>query len=65
MHPMIPIAELEKLTDEELRIVQRRLEDFLHACDLNDTDRAHITASLNNIRIMQRTRQLMPAKPAS
>lgn len=65
MHPMIPIAELEKLTDEELRIVQRRLEDFLHACDLTDTDRAHITASLNNIRIMQRTRQLMPARPAS
>lgn len=63
MHPIIPIAELEKLTDEELRIVQRRLEDFFHACDLTDTDRAHITASLSNIRIMQCTRQLLLIYP--
>jgi hypothetical protein len=39
--------------------MQRRLEDFLHTCDLTDTDRAHIAASLIKIQIMQRTRQPM------
>jgi hypothetical protein len=48
MHNLIPIDELDKLTDLELIELEARLRDLILTADLHDTDLRNCLASLSN-----------------
>lgn len=49
MHNLIPIDELDKLTDLELIELEARLRDLIHTVDLDEGDLRRCLASLSNI----------------
>lgn len=48
MHPLIPIEELEKLTEPELLGIEARLRDLILTHDLPEADLLRCLASLSN-----------------
>jgi hypothetical protein len=47
-HHVIPIDELDKLTDLELLELETRLRNLILVCDLDDADLRRCLASLSN-----------------
>lgn len=58
MHPIIPIEELEKLTELELLGLEARLRDIILTLDLNDADLRRCLASLSNTVYVRQLRPL-------
>lgn len=48
MHPLIPIDELDKLTDLELIELEARLRELILTVDLHESDLRRCLASLSN-----------------
>lgn len=61
MHPLITIAEMEKLTDFELLILEARLRDLILTRDLADDDLTRCLASLTNA-VFARERRPHPTR---
>jgi hypothetical protein len=62
MHHLIPIDELDKLTDLELIELEARLRDLILTADLRDHDLQRCLASLTNaVYVRQRRSRLIPS----
>ena len=48
MHPLIAIADLDKLNDFELLCLEARLRELILTHDLTEADRLRCLASLSN-----------------
>jgi hypothetical protein len=59
MHNLIPMEELEKLTDRELLDLEARLRDIILTHELGDADLRRCLASLSNV-VFIRTRRAAP-----
>ncbi len=57
MHPLIPISEIEKLTDIELLVLEARLEDIIFSRDLPEEDLQRCLASLSNASFVRALRE--------
>lgn len=57
MHPLIPINEIEKLTDVELLVLEARLKDIIFSRDLPEADLQRCLASLSNATFVRALRE--------
>lgn len=57
MHPLIPISEIEKLTDIELLVLEARLKDIMFSRDLPEADLQSCLASLSNASFVRALRE--------
>jgi hypothetical protein len=63
MHHLIPIDELDKLTDLELIELEARLRDLILNADLRDNDLVRCLASLSHAVYVRERRDRNPAGP--
>jgi hypothetical protein len=65
MHNLIPIDELDKLTDLELIELEARLRDLILTVDLHESDLRRCLASLSNAVFVRERRPRIGRAPMS